>query len=109
MELTDADLRQVLSYACLHEPMIPIVAITNGATTRLHSTFDGEPIEDETLDEQKLVRLLQQGARRATYSREEVIKNLIGGDPTVWAKHRGPRRTACWTILTAQLTISRGR
>lgn len=85
IELTDADLRQVLTYARLHEPMVPIVAITNGATTRLHSTFDGEPIEDETLDEQKLVRLLQQGARRARYSREEVIKNLIGGDPTVWA------------------------
>jgi hypothetical protein len=84
-ELTDVDLRQVLSYARLHEPMIPIVGVTNGATIRLHSTFDGASIEGETLNEQKLARLLEAGARRAAWSRDEAIRNLVGGDPAVWA------------------------
>ncbi|MHB1699886.1 MAG: hypothetical protein ACYCSN_07060 [Acidobacteriaceae bacterium] len=85
VELTGEDVKQGLSYARLHEPMVPIVVVTNGTTTRLYSTFDGSPIEGETLDEQKLARLLETGARRAAWSREEAVRNLIGGDPTVWA------------------------
>jgi hypothetical protein len=85
VELTDEDVKQGLSYARLHEPIIPLVVVTNGATTKLYSTFDGTPIEGDTLDEETLIRLLQEGSYRAARSREEAIRDLIAGNPTVWA------------------------
>jgi Type I restriction enzyme R protein N terminus (HSDR_N) len=85
IEPTDEDVQQGLSYARLHDPMIPIVVVTNGDSTLLYSTYDGSRIDCMSIDEQVLERLLQQGAKRATKTREDAIRDLIGGNPLAWA------------------------
>jgi len=85
VELTSDDVKQGLSYARLHEPMIPIVVVTNGNTTQLYATYDGTAIEGETINEQTLARLVKEGSQRAIRNREEAIRNLIEGNPFVWA------------------------
>ncbi|QNI35873.1 hypothetical protein [Edaphobacter albus] len=83
--LTDEDVEQGLSYARLHRPMIPLLAVTNGASTELYATFDGKKLDGTSIDEKVLAQVLQRGSQLASSAREEAIRSIIGGSPETWA------------------------
>jgi hypothetical protein len=85
LALASDDVSQAISYACVHNPMIPIVVLTNGSDVRIHSSFDRSEIGGETLDEQRIATILQMASERAALSREEAIRNLLEGSPSTWA------------------------
>lgn len=84
--LTDDDVSQGISYARLHEPMIPILVVTNGSDTQIYSVFDRSALHGDTLDELRITAVLRTSARQAVLSREEAIRSLLEGSPSVWAK-----------------------
>jgi hypothetical protein len=85
LSLTEDDVAQGISYARLHEPMIPIVVVTNGADVRIHSSFDRSNIGGSTLDEERIAKIIKISAEQARLGREEAIRNLLEGSPTTWA------------------------
>jgi Type I restriction enzyme R protein N terminus (HSDR_N) len=85
IDLSEDDVRQGLSYARLHEPMIPLTAVTNGTETSVYSTFNGERIHGASMNEQILQKLLEQAGNQAVTSRDDAVRALIGGNPAVWA------------------------
>jgi hypothetical protein len=86
LALTDEDVSQGISYARLHEPMIPIVVVTNGAEVRIHSSFDRSKIGEVTLDEERIAKIVATSVEQARLGREEAIRNLLEGSPTTWAR-----------------------
>ena len=85
LSLTDDDIAQGISYARLHEPMIPIVVVTNGAETRIYSSYDQSEIGDNSLDEQRIVKIIASSAKQAQTARAETIRSLLEGSPDAWA------------------------
>ena len=85
IELTEEDLLQAISYSRLHEPMIPIVVLTNGSDVQIYSSFDRSPIEGATLDEARIGAVLSASSKQASLSVEQAIRNLLEGNPKLWA------------------------
>lgn len=71
LALTDEDVSQGISYARVHDPMIPIVVVANGTDVRIHSSFDRSKIGEETLDEKRIAAILQTTSNQAASSRED--------------------------------------
>ena len=85
IELTEEDLSQAVSYSRLHEPMIPIVVLTNGSDVQIYSSFDRSPIEGASLDEARIVAVVSASSKQASLSVEQAIRNLLEGNPEIWA------------------------
>lgn len=51
LELTDGDRDQAVSYARLHDPMVPVAAVTNGKEFRLYDVITKDRIESTALEE----------------------------------------------------------
>lgn len=84
LALRNDDVSQAMSYACLHDPMIPIVVVTNGSEVKIHCSFDRSKIDGHTLDEQRIIALIETAAKGAVLSREQAIRNLLEGSPSAW-------------------------
>lgn len=85
--ITDEDIDQGLSYARIHQPMVPLVLVTNGdqASTRLVLTYDGTPVSNDKTDAAGLAEILSAASKLASSSTEGAIRSLLGRDPKVWA------------------------
>jgi hypothetical protein len=86
LPLREDDVAQGISYARLHEPMIPIVVVTNGTDVRIYSSFDRSEIGGATLDEERIAKIIATSAQQAKVGREEAIRNLLEGSPSAWAQ-----------------------
>ena len=84
LALTNDDVSQAISYACVHSPMIPIVVVTNGSDVRIHSSFDRSKIDGRDPGRAAHCNHPSDGTKRATLSREEAIRNLLEGSPSTW-------------------------
>lgn len=85
--ITDEDVDQGLSYARIHQPMVPLVLVTNGdqASTRLVLTYDGTLVSNDKADAAGLAGILSAASKLASSSTEGAIRSLLGRDPKVWA------------------------
>ena len=85
--ITDEDVDQGLSYARIHQPMVPLVLVTNGdqASTRLVLTYDGTLVSNNKTDAAGLAEILSAASKLASSSTESAIRTLLGRDSRVWA------------------------
>ena len=84
--ITDEDVDQGLSYARIHQPMVPLVLVTNGdqASTRLVLTYDGTLVSSDKVDAEGLEKILSAASSLARSSTEGAIRSLLGRDPKIW-------------------------
>lgn len=84
--VTDEDVDQGLSYARIHQPMVPLVLVTNGdqASTRLVLTYDGTSVPIDKADAASLEKILSAASSLARSSTEGAIRSLLGRDPKIW-------------------------
>lgn len=72
--LTDADLRQGLSYARLLEPMAPYVLLSNGVATEIYETVRGQRVDGSR---PTLLAGLQPGLQAEVGLRFEALKHFV--------------------------------
>lgn len=86
VKITDDDIGQGLSYARLHQPMVPLVLVTNGTpgSTHLIRTYDGSPVSADQADTAALLKVLASASELAAESVEGAIRGLLGSEPSVW-------------------------
>lgn len=86
VKITDDDIDQGLSYARLHQPMVPLVLVTNGnpGSTRFIRTYDGTSVSTEQADAVALRKVLASASELAAESVEGAIRGLLGSEPSVW-------------------------
>ncbi|PRA52552.1 MULTISPECIES: type I restriction enzyme HsdR N-terminal domain-containing protein [Pseudomonas] len=84
--ITDEDVAQGLSYARLHQPMVPLVLVTNGdqESTRLVLTYDGSLLSHDRTDSDGLNKILSAASALAASSVDSAIRGLLGSEPAVW-------------------------
>ena len=83
VKITNEDIDQGLSYARLHQPMVPLVLVTNGdsASTKLVLTYDGSSVPNDQYD---LSKILQSAAALSAKTVDSAIHTLLGNDSEVW-------------------------
>lgn len=86
VHLSEDDIRQALSYARLHEPMVPLVMVTNGTNTQLRQTYDGSPLETSDFSTGRLESILDAAATLAASSLEDAIQILLGTSKDAWVQ-----------------------
>jgi len=84
VELTGEDLSQAISYCRLHEPIIPIVVLTNGSDVQIYSSYDRSPIGGTSLDEARIAAVVSASSKHASLTVEQAIRNLLEGNPEIW-------------------------
>lgn len=86
VKITDDDIGQGLSYARLHQPMVPLVLITNGASSSTHfiRTYDGSSVSTDQADAVALRNALASASELAAESVRVAIRGLLGSEPLVW-------------------------
>lgn len=83
-ELTENDIGQALSYARLHQPMVPLVLVSNGKKHHLRRTYDGRELEQDDIGPMRLKAVLEGAATLAALATEEAIRTLLGASGKVW-------------------------
>src|SRR3569623_1599793 len=84
--VTDDDICQALSYARLHQPLVPLVLITNGTTTILRRTYDGAELQASDVGSDRLGTVLSAAAALAAATTEDAIRTLLGASREEWGK-----------------------
>jgi hypothetical protein len=84
--LTKDDLAQALSYARLHEPMVPLVVLTNGVAFQFCRTFDASELKGEDLAAQTLATTLAAAVAMATAASENAVRTLLGANRSAWTQ-----------------------
>lgn len=84
--ITDEDVDQGLSYARTHQPMVPLVLVTNGdrKSTRLVMTYDGASITGEVTGAESLMQVVSAASTLARDSTEGAVRILLGRDTRLW-------------------------
>src|SRR5947209_8686260 len=59
VDLTEDDVAQALSYARVHQPMVPLVLVTNGKEVRLLRTYDGKDLSPDDMEGVRLKAVLE--------------------------------------------------
>ena len=77
-ELGEDELTQGLSYARLVEPMAPLVVLSNGSETRIHTTYDGKPWKPSSTEEQNVQALFRTSAKLALADQQDAIATILG-------------------------------
>jgi len=78
------DVKQALSYARLHDPMVPLVLVTNGENTIVRRTYDGEEIEFGEGSAENFTSILSSAATLAAAASEDAIRTLLGSSKDTW-------------------------
>ncbi len=86
VDLTDDDVAQALSYARVHQPMVPLVLVTNGRKLRLLRTYDGEDLSPDDMEGMRLQAVLKGAAALAASATEDAIRTLLGTSGVVWGQ-----------------------
>jgi hypothetical protein len=84
--VTDEDIGQALSYARLHQPLVPLVLVTNGTTTVLRRTYDGAELQASDVASDRLGVVLSVAAALAAATTEDAVRILLGASKEVWGK-----------------------
>lgn len=84
LALTDADMRQGLSYARMMDPRPPLVVVTNGSETRFYETHSGAVWQPGARDEAAVAKLFGAAAKVAATDRKQAVATLLGPDSLVW-------------------------
>jgi hypothetical protein len=84
VKVVDNDIKQALSYARAHDPLVPLVLITNGKTTILKRTYDGADLQPSDVAGERLSSVLGAAAALAASDSEDAIKILLGSTQEVW-------------------------
>jgi hypothetical protein len=84
-DVTEDDVRQALSYAGLHRPMVPLVLVTNGKKHLLRQTFDGKELDPSIVGAEQLKDALKAASALAAGSVEQAIRTLLGASGKVWS------------------------
>lgn len=79
------DVNQALSYARLHDPMVPLVFVTNGNNSFLRNTFDNTDFDDSDFSADNLKDKLNAVAALAAATSEDAIRTLLGSSRESWA------------------------
>lgn len=85
-DLSKEDLRQALSYARVHEPMVPLTLVTNGRNNLLRRTYDGSELAVEDIAGDRLKAVLTAGAVLAASASEDAVRTLLGGSRDTWSQ-----------------------
>lgn len=86
VDLTEDDLAQALSYARLHEPMVPLVVLTNGVAFQFYRSFDASELKGEELATQTLATTLATAVAMATAASENAVRTLLGANRWAWTQ-----------------------
>ena len=82
----EEDLQQVISYARLHQPMVPLVLVTNGRDILLRRTYDGAELQASDIAANRLGSILASAATLAASESENAVSTLLGASPDIWAQ-----------------------
>lgn len=74
--LGEDDIRQALSYARLHELIVPLVLVTNGTITLLRRTYDGAELAASDVAADRLSSVLNVAAALAASASENAVRTL---------------------------------
>lgn len=83
VDVVEDDVRQALSYARLHNPIVPLVLVTNGVKTLLRRTYDNEAL-DSTSPYAALLEKVAKAASLAAIATDDAIRTLLAISPTPW-------------------------
>lgn len=86
VKIEDDDIRQALSYARLHEPMVPLVLITNGDVKVLRRTYDGGELQETDISADRLKSVLSAAASLAASASEDAVRTLLGDSSDTWVQ-----------------------
>ncbi len=84
IDITEEDVKQALSYARLHDPMVPLVFVTNGKEVLLKRTYDGSDLDKAEVAVDRLSKVLGAAASLAASASEEALKNLLASSKSTW-------------------------
>jgi hypothetical protein len=76
--ISDDDRKQGLSYARLLESIAPLVIVSNGTDTEIYSTWTGDRVLGQTLDEDVLKKAMSSAAAIAASQSADAIATLLG-------------------------------
>lgn len=85
-KITDEDRKQGFSYANNLDPHPPLVVISNGSTTEIHTAHDKTLWAGSSVSEQQLAQTVQSALAVAESSLQDAIETLLGPSSTVWVK-----------------------
>lgn len=85
VDVTEDDVRQALSYARLHEPIVPLVLVTNGTKTVLRR-YDGHELQPADVAAGCLDSVLATAASLAASASEDAVRTLLGSSRDVWSQ-----------------------
>jgi hypothetical protein len=85
VDVTDEDVRQALSYARLHEPIVPLVLVTNGPKTVLRR-YDGHELQPGDVAVERLDSILASASSLAASVTEDAVRTLLGSSRQVWSQ-----------------------
>ena len=80
-----ADVDQALSYARLHVPFVPLVLITNGTTSILKQTYNGQDFDATDVAAGRLEAVLKSAAAAAAADAQDAVRTLLGCSNTSWS------------------------
>ncbi len=86
VKIGEDDIRQALSYARLHEPMVPLVLITNGDDKVLKRTYDGIELQETDIAANRLESILGAAAALAASASEDAVRTLLGASTDTWTQ-----------------------
>jgi len=79
-----ASIAQALSYARVHDPIVPLVLVTNGDTTLLRRTYDGAELDLASVAAHRLTETLVAASSVAASDSDDAIRTLLGASRETW-------------------------
>lgn len=82
VDLTEDDAKQGMSYARLHDPMVPLTVITNSSECKFYNSFTGNELPSfiDCTDLAQLERKIRFISEECTKSLDDVLRALSGGN-----------------------------
>ncbi|MGI9650919.1 hypothetical protein [Chryseobacterium sp. RLHN22] len=81
VHISDADIKQGLSYARLLEQMPPITLISNGRQNKFFNTYTANEIDTDTVDNKMIQDYINNSFRLAANDFKDAVNLLLNNDP----------------------------
>ena len=82
--LATEDEAQGLSYARVHNPMAPLVIVTNGQDLRILDSYTGKALEQTSISTEQFNSVVAAATYAASGNVKEAIQTLMGTNPRIW-------------------------